>query len=119
MTNNSASKKSILYIIAAIVLIGIAAFAFYFVDVDQTKEAVLPDVNVTVEGGQLPKFDVDTGSINVDTKTVEVDMPTAEIKTKTIEIEVPVGVEAGTEKSTIEVPTLNMDAPEQDSPADK
>jgi len=118
MTSNSSVKKPLIFTIVALLLLGVALFAFYFVDIDQTKEAILPDVDVTVKEGQLPKFDVDTGSISLDSKKVDVEVPTADVETKTVEIEVPVGVDIGTEKSTIEVPTLNITPPKQDSPSD-
>jgi len=118
MANNSSAKKPILFIIGAIILVGVALFAFYFVDIDQTKEAILPDVDVTVKEGQLPKFDVDTGSIGIGTKEVEVEVPTTDVEMKTIEIEVPVDVNVGTETTTIEVPTLNIEPPKQDSTSD-
>ena len=38
--------------IAAAIVVGV--FAFYMVDIDQTREGALPDVDVSVEGGQLP-----------------------------------------------------------------
>jgi hypothetical protein len=53
--------------------------------VDQTKEGKLPDVEVNTSGGQMPEFDVDTPTVNV-----------------------------GTEKKTIEVPTLEVDGPKDD-----
>jgi hypothetical protein len=111
MTNNNSSKKPVLLVFGGIILVAAAVFAFYFVDVDQTKEAMLPDVNVIVKEGQLPEFDVNTGSISMDTKAVEIDVPTTDVKMKTIEIQVPVDVDVGTEKSIIEVPTLNIEVP--------
>lgn len=41
-------------------------------DVDQTKEAELPEVEVT--GGQVPEFDVETADVDIgmEEKTVEV-----------------------------------------------
>ena len=53
-------------------------------DVDQTREAEAPDVDVEVEGGQAPEFDVETADVEVGTEedtliveqpTVDVDMP--------------------------------------------
>ncbi len=55
-------------------------------DVDQTKEGKLPDVEVNTSGGQMPEFDVDTPTVNV-----------------------------GTEKKTIEVPTVDVDGPKDDN----
>lgn len=55
-------------------------------DVDQTKEGSLPDVEVNASGGQMPEFDVDGPTVNV-----------------------------GTEKKTIEVPTVDVDGPKDDN----
>ena len=54
-------------------------------DVDQTKEGKLPEVEVNASGGQLPEFDVDAPTVKV-----------------------------GTEKKTIEVPTVDVDGPKDD-----
>lgn len=48
--------------------------------VDQTEEGKLPDVEVTAEGGQLPKYEVETAEVSVGTKTVEVEVPTATVE---------------------------------------
>ena len=59
-----------------VVLAGLAAVAlYYFVDVDVTKEAKLPDVDVQVSGGQAPEFDVKTGSVQVGTEEKTVSVP--------------------------------------------
>jgi len=55
-------------------------------DVDQTKEGKLPEVEVNASGGQMPEFDVDGPTVNV-----------------------------GTEKKTIDVPTVEVDGPKDDS----
>ena len=54
-------------------------------DVDQTKEGDLPEVEVNASGGQLPEYDVDGPEVNV-----------------------------GTENKTIQVPTVDVDAPNDD-----
>ena len=65
--------------ILAVVVVAIALYlGFVLIDVDQTQEAELPDVDVTVEGGQSPEFDVDTGSIETGETTVTV--PTLEVE---------------------------------------
>lgn len=71
---------------AVVRVIGIAAiFSTAACDVDQTKEGKLPDVEVNTSGGQMPEFDVDAPTVNV-----------------------------GTETKTIEVPTVDVDAPKDD-----
>ncbi len=72
---------------AVVRVIGIAAvLSASACDVDQTKEGELPEVEVNTSGGQLPEFDVDGPSVNV-----------------------------GTERKTIEVPTLEVDGPKDDN----
>lgn len=73
--------NSITRILAAASILGLAAC-----DVDQTKEAELPEVEVNASGGQMPEFDVDAATVNV-----------------------------GTENKTIEVPTVDVDAPKDDN----
>ncbi|MDC0659669.1 hypothetical protein N6L27_16830 [Leisingera sp. SS27] len=89
------------------VAIGVAAViaiaaAFYMIDVDQTEEARLPDVEVNVEGGQLPEFDAEVGSVELTEESATVKVPDVDVEMKDAEITVP-GIEvtppedAGTE----------------------
>ena len=64
----------------------VGCFALIACDVDQTKEGEMPDVDVNASGGQLPEFDVDAPEVTV-----------------------------GTENKTVEVPTLDVDAPADDN----
>ena len=68
-------------IIAAIAAVAAIAFGVYMIDIDQTEEAALPDVDVSVEGGNLPEFDVETGDIDVGTTTIKTTVPTIDIET--------------------------------------
>lgn len=65
-------------VFAAVAVVALIAGAFFFFNVDQTQEAALPDVDVTVEGGQMPAFDVDAGDVEVGQTTVTV--PTLDIQ---------------------------------------
>lgn len=65
---------------AIIRVLGIAAIlSTSACDVDQTKEGELPDVEVNASGGQMPEFDVDTPTVNVGTEKKTIDVPTVEI----------------------------------------
>lgn len=66
-------------IIGAVVAVFVVAFGIYMFDVDQTEEARLPDVDVSVEGGNMPEFDVEAGEIETGTKEVTVTVPTVEV----------------------------------------
>ncbi len=60
-------------------------------DVQQKKEAKLPDVDVEIdtEAGQLPTFDVDWADVNVGTRTKKVTIPKVVVVMEEEEIEVP------------------------------
>ncbi len=87
-------SKPFAVIAAVVAAVLIVAGLFYFVDVDQTREARLPDVDVQVEGGQLPDYDVKTGSVTVGTEEAEVKVPDVDVKM---------------EEKTIKVPTINVE----------
>ena len=103
--------------VAGVAVIGLAAL--YLVDVDQTKEARLPTVNVDVAEGQMPKFDVDVADVDISMEKSSVTVPTVGMETETVEVEVPSGVETGTKEMSISLPSLSVDKPKEDSPADK
>ena len=67
-------------IIAAIAAVAVLAFGIYMIDIDQTEEARLPDVDVSVEGGNMPEFDAKVGEIETGTKEVTVTVPTVDIQ---------------------------------------
>lgn len=121
MTNsyetNNTGKKTAGFIIGGIAILAIGATALYLIDVDQTEEARLPSVSVNVEDGNLPKFDVDVADVSIGSTEVGVDVPDLDVKTKTIEVEVPVGAEVEMEKETFTMPTIDVDKPREDDPA--
>lgn len=49
-------------------------------DVDQTKNAQLPDVDVNATGGQLPEFNVTPPEISVGTENRTVEVPDVDVK---------------------------------------
>ena len=64
-------------------LLGASCLAFAACDVDQTKEGNLPDVDVNATGGDLPEYNVEGPDVNV-----------------------------GMENKTVQVPTVDVDAPD-------
>ena len=62
--------------IAALLVLG----GIYMVDIDQTAEGSLPDVDIAVESGSMPEYDVDVGDIDVGTEEVTVNVPTIDIE---------------------------------------
>ena len=67
-------------------------------DVKQTQEAKAPTVQVSP--GQMPKYDVDTAKVSVDTKKEEVTVP-----------------KVTTEQKTVTVPDVDVTMPGEQSPS--
>ena len=57
-----------------------SVFGIAACDVDQTKEAELPDVDVNASGGQLPQYDVDAATVNVGTENKTIEVPTVDVE---------------------------------------
>ncbi len=71
-----------------------AAFALTSCEVKKTQDAKAPEVEV--KNGQMPKYDVDTAKVSVDSKEKEVTVP-----------------KVTTEEKTISVPDVNVTMPGQ------
>ena len=95
------SRNQVMIAGAVVLLILVAGFAFYMVDIDQTKEARLPDVDVTVSGGQAPEFDADVGSVQLPEEKVTVPVPEVTVK-----------------EEEVTVPGIEITPPADDNPAD-
>lgn len=48
-------------------------------EIRKTEEGRAPDVDVDVSGGNLPEYDVEGPDVTVGTKTVEVEVPTVDV----------------------------------------
>ena len=70
--------RTFLGLLGVVVLIVAGLMAFNFINIDQTQRAALPQVKV--EGGQVPKFDVEVGKVNVGTVNRTVAVPTVEVE---------------------------------------
>ena len=70
--------KKITILLAAASGLGLAAC-----DVDQTKNAQLPDVDVNVSGGQAPEFNVTGPEVNVGMENRTVQVPDVDVKVPT------------------------------------
>ena len=63
-----------------ILLAASAGLALGACDVDQTKNAQLPDVDVNVSGGQAPEFNVTGPEVNVGMENRTVQVPDVDVK---------------------------------------
>jgi uncharacterized membrane protein (Fun14 family) len=87
-------SRTVLIILAIAALVLLVLLATGIIDINQTKEARLPDVNVSAEGGQAPAFDVDAKEVVVGTTETNVTVPTVGTKETTIDVPA-VGVKDG------------------------
>lgn len=72
--------RAVLLILIVAVIVIIAGVASGFLNINQTREAKVPQVSathngVTAKGGQAPAFDVETGSVKVGSKQATVKVP--------------------------------------------
>ena len=67
---------------AVVLILVLAALVFGFLRVRQTQDAKLPQVSV--QGGQAPKFDVDAAKVNVGTTQTSIPVPKVETKKEPI-----------------------------------
>ena len=82
----------LILIIAVVALIG--AFASGLLNISQTRPAAVPSVSmqggtVTAQGGQSPKFEVETGSVGVGTTSANVALPTVTVQRQPRQVNVP------------------------------
>ncbi len=59
-------------------LAAVATLSLAACDVDQTEEGDMPEVSV--EGGNMPEFDVETADVDVGTETTTVEVPTVDVE---------------------------------------
>lgn len=68
--------RAILILLALAAIVALAAMQLGFIRFDQTQTAQLP----RLEGGQAPKFEVDTAKVNVGTETKTVEVPAVNVE---------------------------------------
>lgn len=77
--------RALLFVLIIAVLVVIAGIATGFLNINQIRGAKVPQIattsnGVTAKGGQVPAFDVETGSVKVGTQQKTVRVPTLEVQ---------------------------------------
>lgn len=77
--------RAIILILIIAVVITVVAIATGFLDINQIRRARAPQVTATTNGltatgGQTPAFDVETGSVKVGTTQTTVNVPTLTVQ---------------------------------------
>jgi hypothetical protein len=78
--------RAILAILIVVVVVAIAALATNFVNISTTGELRAP--SLTVQGGEVPRVDVDTKKVVLETREQNVTVPTVESETRNVEVPV-------------------------------
>jgi flagellar basal body-associated protein FliL len=86
--------RAILLILILAIVALIAAIATGFLDISQTREAKTPQISattkgITASGGQSPAFQVETGSVQVQTGATNVTTPTVKIEGRQTQVQTP------------------------------
>lgn len=76
-------------ILLGLVAVVAVAFGVYMIDFDVTEEGSMPDVDVAVDGGEMPEVDADVGSVDVGSETETVTVPDVDVDTREAEVKVP------------------------------
>ena len=95
-------------------------------DIDKTQDGELPDIDVTADAGNLPEYeirkteegrlpDVDVDARGGELPEYDIDGPEVTVGEKRVDMEVPdVDVDVDTETKSFEVPTIDVDLPDDD-----
>lgn len=73
------------YLLALFLMVGFVAC-----DIEQTEEGSLPDIDVDVDPGNMPEYNVDWVDIDVGTRTTTITVPKVVVVMEEEEVEVPV-----------------------------
>lgn len=85
----SGGGRTIVIILVVVAVLAVLAYALGLFNVDASGELEAPNVDVAVEGGEMPDVQVETADIDVGTKTESVELPDVDVSTTTEEIKLP------------------------------
>jgi hypothetical protein len=78
------TMRGILVLIGVIALAVVVLMSFGMLRIEQQQGATLPTFTFNAEGGQLPKFKAETGSVGIGSTNKTVEVPTVEMKNTTV-----------------------------------
>lgn len=76
--------RGILALIGLVAIAVVVLMALGMLKIEQQQGATLPTVRFGAEGGQLPKFKAETGSIGIGSTNKTVEVPTMEMRNTTV-----------------------------------
>jgi hypothetical protein len=77
--------RAVLLVLILVIVALVIAVATGFLDINQIRGGKVPEISTTgngvsAKGGQTPKFDVETGSVEVGTQNTMVKVPAVRVK---------------------------------------
>jgi hypothetical protein len=81
--------RSIVLILVVLAVLALIAYALGLFNVDTQGDLKAPDVDVAVEGGEVPDVQVEGADIDVGTETETVKVPEIDVKTSEEQIKLP------------------------------
>jgi hypothetical protein len=76
--------RAILALLGIVALVIVVLMALGMLRIDQEEGATLPSVSFNVEGGKMPSFKAETGSIGIGSTNKTVELPTVEMRNTTV-----------------------------------
>lgn len=73
-----------------LLIAAIACFGLVACELEQTQEGKLPDVDVSVEAGQMPEYDLDVMEVDVSLTEKTVKVPKVIVVMEEVDVQVPV-----------------------------
>jgi len=88
-TDGRGGSRSIVIVLVVVAVLAVLAYALGLFNVDTSGELKAPDVNVAVEGGEVPDVQVEAADVDVGTKTETVKLPDVDVKTTEEQVKLP------------------------------
>lgn len=85
----SSGSRTIVIILVVVAVLAVLAYALGLFNVDASGDLKAPDVDVAVEGGEMPNVQVETADVDVGTTTETVELPEVDVSTTTEEVKLP------------------------------
>lgn len=82
-------SRTIVIILVVVAVLAVLAYALGLFNVDASGDLKAPDVDVAVEGGELPSMQVETADIDVGSTTETVNVPEVNVTTNEEQIKLP------------------------------
>jgi flagellar basal body-associated protein FliL len=89
MDRRGGGGRTIVIILVVVAVLAVLAYALGLFNVDASGELEAPNVDVAVEGGEVPDVQVETADIDVGTQTETVKLPDVDVSTTEEEVKLP------------------------------